>query len=105
MLRQVHEALVKQSAWENQLKSFNWRIDVKSKARHIADLNTPTAIVEMEISGSKVVLLANLMSECIDCSLCLQGSEVVRFEMNEEGLAKMIEQIETIEEQITAYTT
>lgn len=86
MLCQVHEALVKQSAWDNQLKSFNWRIDVKSTARHISDLNTPTAIVEMEISGSK-------------------GSEVVRFEMNEEGLGKMIQQIETIEEQITAYTT
>jgi hypothetical protein len=56
VLCQVHEALVKQSAWDNQLKSFNWRIDVKSTARHISDLNTPTAIVEMEISGSKVRL-------------------------------------------------
>ena len=38
------------------------------------------------------------------CHVYVQGSEVVRFEMNEERLGDMINQINAIEEQIADYT-
>ena len=39
--------------WGSQLKGFSWRIDVKTKARHIEQLNQPTAIVEMQLGKKR----------------------------------------------------
>ena len=36
--------------WGHRLKGLSWRIDVKTKARHIDQLNQPTAIMEMQLS-------------------------------------------------------
>lgn len=46
----IHEALVRRSCADGRLADLSWRIDVKSKARHVDQINQPTAIVEMEIS-------------------------------------------------------
>ncbi|XP_010081251.1 PREDICTED: COMM domain-containing protein 1, partial [Pterocles gutturalis] len=45
----IHESLINQSCWENVLKNMNWRVDLKSQSRHIDQINTPVAIVEMEL--------------------------------------------------------
>ena len=47
---QIHQQLVEQNLWGNRLKAFSWRIDVKTKARHIEQLNQPTAIMELQLS-------------------------------------------------------
>ncbi len=39
--------------WGNQLDSFSWRIDLKTKARHVEQLNEPIAIMEVKLSGDK----------------------------------------------------
>ena len=54
---QIHQALVEESMWGNRLKGSSWRIDVKTKARHIEQLNEPTAIMEMQLGreGSEKV--------------------------------------------------
>ena len=49
---QIHQQLVEQNLWGNRLKAFSWRIDVKTKARHIEQLNQPAAIMELQLSGS-----------------------------------------------------
>ena len=41
-----------QNTWGNTLKSLSWRIDIKSQAKHIDQLNTPTAIVEVQVGPS-----------------------------------------------------
>uniref|UniRef100_A0A8C9EG78 COMM domain-containing protein 1 n=1 Tax=Pavo cristatus TaxID=9049 RepID=A0A8C9EG78_PAVCR len=45
----IHESLVNQSRWDNVLKNMNWRVDLKSQSRHVDQINTPVAIVEMEL--------------------------------------------------------
>ncbi|XP_061212158.1 COMM domain-containing protein 1 isoform X2 [Neopsephotus bourkii] len=45
----IHESLISQSRWDNILKNMNWRVDLKSQSRHIDQINTPVAIVEMEL--------------------------------------------------------
>ena len=37
--------------WGKRLKGSSWRIDVKTKARHIEQLNEPTAIMELQVGG------------------------------------------------------
>lgn len=38
------------------LQKFAWRIDVKSKARAVSEMNEPVAIVELTL-GKKVMML------------------------------------------------
>ena len=45
----IHDILVQKSSWNNKLKDINWRIDLKSQARQLQQINTPVAIVEMQI--------------------------------------------------------
>lgn len=49
---QIHQQLVSQSMWGHRLKGLSWRIDVKTKARHIEQLNQPTAIMEMQLGSN-----------------------------------------------------
>ena len=37
------------TAWDNELKSFSWRIDACSRARHVPQLSNMSAIVEMQL--------------------------------------------------------
>lgn len=57
----IHESLINQSRWDNVLKNMNWRVDLKSQSRHIDQINTPVAIVEMELGkiGQVSFLLQN----------------------------------------------
>ncbi|XP_025048068.1 COMM domain-containing protein 1 isoform X2 [Alligator sinensis] len=45
----IRESLINQSRWDNTLRNVNWRVDLKSQSRHIDQINTPVAIVEMEL--------------------------------------------------------
>lgn len=62
----IHESMVNQSRWDNVLKNMNWRVDLKSQSRHIDQINTPVAIVEMELgkNGQVSVLLQNTWIWC-----------------------------------------
>ena len=48
----IHEAVVSRTTWNNTLKHISWRIDIKSQARHIDQINTPTAIMELLIGAN-----------------------------------------------------
>lgn len=45
----IHDVLVNKSRWNSRMKDLSWRIDFKSQARHVSQLNTPVAIVEMKL--------------------------------------------------------
>lgn len=47
--KKIRESVINGSRWENTLKSLKWRIDVNSQSRHMDQVNSSTAIVEMEI--------------------------------------------------------
>ena len=46
---QIHSVLVNASVWEQTLKSFSWRVDVRTKTRYLDELNQPSAIVELKL--------------------------------------------------------
>ena len=45
----IHNILVEKSNFSNKLKQMNWRIDLKTQGRHLDQINTPTAIFELQI--------------------------------------------------------
>ncbi|EDO29045.1 predicted protein [Nematostella vectensis] len=47
----IHDSLVQRASWNNQLRDINWRVDLKTQARHVNQINTPVAIVEMQIEN------------------------------------------------------
>ncbi|XP_070576865.1 COMM domain-containing protein 1-like [Ptychodera flava] len=84
----IHDSIVSQSTWNNTLKNVSWRIDLKTQARHIDQLHTPTAIVELQLANGQ------------DKS---KEAEVVRFEMDEEKLSSVIKNLEDIQKQINVH--
>eukprot|EP01120_Amphizonella_sp_Union-15-10_P014983 TRINITY_DN750_c0_g1_i1.p1 TRINITY_DN750_c0_g1~~TRINITY_DN750_c0_g1_i1.p1 ORF type:complete len:187 (+),score=38.79 TRINITY_DN750_c0_g1_i1:82-642(+) len=88
----VHDALRSRSRWNNSLKKFSWRIDVKTKTKNSKEnLNDPIAIIEMAI-GKEVPQADDGQDEV----------SVLRFEMDRNQLAEILVQIKTIENQITS---
>ncbi|XP_065193101.1 COMM domain-containing protein 1-like [Sycon ciliatum] len=83
----IHEALVRRSHADGQLTDLSWRIDVKSKARNLDQINQPTAIVEMQIDQSVG-----------------KGREILRFEMDEQHTKDMLQHINDIQTQIDKFT-
>ena len=45
----IHDVIVDKSRWNSRMKELSWRIDFKSRARHVEQLNTPVAIVELKL--------------------------------------------------------
>ncbi|XP_032840096.2 COMM domain-containing protein 1 isoform X6 [Tyto alba] len=62
----IHESLINQSRWDNVLKNMNWRVDLKSQSRHVDQINTPVAIVEMELGKNGQVC-------CRGCSCVMEA--------------------------------
>ncbi|XP_039769025.1 COMM domain-containing protein 1 isoform X2 [Ornithorhynchus anatinus] len=52
----IRESLINQSRWDNTLKAMNWRVDLKSQSRHLDQINTPVAIVELELGKNGQIL-------------------------------------------------
>ncbi|XP_021248625.1 COMM domain-containing protein 1 [Numida meleagris] len=82
----IHESLVNQSCWDNVLKNMNWRVDLKSQSRHVDQINTPVAIVEMELGKNG------------------QESEFLCLEFDETKVSHMLKKLSEIEESMTALT-
>ena len=45
----IHEAVISRTTWNTTIKQMSWRIDIKSQAKHIDQINIPTAIMELQI--------------------------------------------------------
>eukprot|EP01118_Nematostelium_gracile_P010347 TRINITY_DN3553_c0_g1_i1.p1 TRINITY_DN3553_c0_g1~~TRINITY_DN3553_c0_g1_i1.p1 ORF type:complete len:145 (-),score=44.56 TRINITY_DN3553_c0_g1_i1:15-449(-) len=82
----VHERLVNESTWNNRLEKLSWRIDSKTKSRKVNEMNELTSIVEMKLASSEK-----------------KQSEVVRFEMTQDQLKKVLAQVNHIQQQITKF--
>ena len=48
----IHESIISQTMWGNTLQKVSWRIDLKSQARHVTEINAPSAIMELQIADS-----------------------------------------------------
>ncbi|ESP02278.1 hypothetical protein LOTGIDRAFT_138684 [Lottia gigantea] len=81
----IHDKIVEQTMWGNTLKKVSWRIDLKSQGRRSDDINTPSAIMELQIAEHQ------------------NKDQVVRFEMDEQKLKSVLQSMEEIEEQIDNY--
>lgn len=84
----IHESIISETMWGNTLQKVSWRIDLKSQARHVNEINSPTAIMELHISDS-------LEKD--------KAADIVLFEMGEEKLASVLESMQDIEAQINQY--
>jgi len=58
--KKIHDSLVERSSWNNKLQTMSWRIDVETRARHADQVNTPTAIVELQIASSELPQKVNM---------------------------------------------
>ncbi|XP_048738267.1 COMM domain-containing protein 1-like [Ostrea edulis] len=83
----IHDTLVSKTNWNNSLKKVSWRIDVKSQAKNTENMNEPTAIVELQIENQHES----------------QKADVVQFEMDENKLANVLQNMKDIEDQIVQY--
>ncbi|XP_062621896.1 COMM domain-containing protein 1-like [Saccostrea cucullata] len=83
----IHDTLVSKTNWNNTLKKVSWRIDVKSQAKNTENMNEPTAIVELQIENPQES----------------QKADVVQFEMDENRLAHVLQNMKDIEDQIVQY--
>ncbi|KAG8584131.1 hypothetical protein GDO81_008694 [Engystomops pustulosus] len=84
--KKIRESVINQSKWENTLKGLKWRIDVKSQSRHVDQVNSAAAIVEMEI-GTKD-----------------KDSEFLCIELNETKMNEVLKKLSEVEEGLAALT-
>ncbi|CAH1791229.1 unnamed protein product [Owenia fusiformis] len=84
----IHEQLVTRTVWGNTLKDVSWRVDVMSQSRSMESINTPTAIVELQ--------LENRMKNETDS---------ITFEMNEEKLQSVLSSLQEIDDTIKKYSS
>ncbi|XP_041354207.1 COMM domain-containing protein 1-like [Gigantopelta aegis] len=84
----IHESIIAQTTWGDTLQKVAWRIDLKSQARHVDEINTPVAIMELHVGNSQ-------QKE--------KAEDVLRFEMDENRLASVLSSMREIEEQINNY--
>jgi len=84
----IHDVMVQKSSWNNKLKDVSWRIDLKSQGRHLQQINTPVAIVEMQ--------LENRSTEN-------KETDVFQFEMDESQLSNVLSSIDEIEQKLASY--
>ncbi|XP_056423993.1 COMM domain-containing protein 1 [Hyla sarda] len=84
--KKIRESVINQSRWESTLKSLKWRIDVKSQSRHVDQVNSSAAIVEMEI-GTKD-----------------QVSEFLCLELNETKMNEVLKKLSEVEDSLAALT-
>ncbi|XP_069464321.1 COMM domain-containing protein 1 isoform X2 [Ambystoma mexicanum] len=82
----IRESLIAQTRWDNSLKAMNWRIDLKSHARLVEQVNAPVAIVEMELGKNG------------------QDSEFLCLEFDEATVSRILKKLSEVEESITALT-
>nr|XP_022330295.1 COMM domain-containing protein 1-like [Crassostrea virginica] len=83
----IHDTLVSKTNWNNTLKKVSWRIDVKSQSKTTENLNEPSAIVELQIGNPQES----------------KETDVVQFEMDENRLAFVLQNMKDIEDQIVQY--
>jgi len=81
----IHDYVYRKVRWNNSLQKITWRIDVKTKTKAQADVNEPSAIVEMTIGKNKE-----------------KDQKLVRFEMDKEQLSQVLLQIHNIQQQLAA---
>ena len=57
----IHEKLVSKCIWDNTLKNMSWRIDVKTRSKDTEQINTPVAIVELQLANKEVANVRNVL--------------------------------------------
>ena len=63
---------MEQNLWGSRLKGFSWRVDVKTKARDIEQLNQPTAIMEMQLDrGTLMVSVVRILQLILKKHFCV----------------------------------
>ncbi|XP_062912131.1 COMM domain-containing protein 1 isoform X2 [Mobula hypostoma] len=80
----IRECLINQNKWENCLRNFSWRVDLKTQSKHLDQINTPVALVELELGKND------------------QESEFLCLELNENKVNQLLKKLTEIEESITA---
>lgn len=86
----IHDVMVQKSSWNNKLKDVSWRIDLKSQGRHLQQINTPVAIVEMQLenrSKESKVLKISFHPASVSSAYCKSCSNIGNSE-GEEGVSR-----------------
>ncbi|XP_023229904.1 COMM domain-containing protein 1-like [Centruroides sculpturatus] len=78
----IHSSLVAKSCWNQTLKDFRWRTDLKSCTKDNNDVNVPIAIVDLEVEN-----------KCDEN----QVSHSIKFEIEKEKLDDIVSSLKEIE--------
>ncbi|XP_043917207.1 COMM domain-containing protein 1 [Protopterus annectens] len=82
----IRESLINQSRWENALRNMSWRVDLKTQSKNVDQINTPVAIVELELGKNG------------------QESDFLCLEFDEAKVNHVVKKLAEIEESITSLT-
>eukprot|EP00052_Salpingoeca_macrocollata_P034156 m.10649 g.10649 ORF g.10649 m.10649 type:complete len:186 (-) comp6030_c0_seq1:23-580(-) len=81
----VQERLSELSCWEKKLAAVSWRVDVKTKSRHIEELNDATGILELKLDQGSG-----------------KSAEVVQVEVDRTQLNTLLREVAAIEQELKA---
>ncbi|PIK60180.1 putative COMM domain-containing protein 1-like [Apostichopus japonicus] len=85
----IHNVMVSRSTYGKTLKNLSWRIDIKAQAKKVDQINTPTAIVELQLANKN-------QSQS-------KEDDVVQFELDEVMLGSLTRSLEEIEERLITF--
>ena len=89
----MHARIIDKSTYNDQLKTTFWRVDVKVASRAHAELNEPTAVVELGTrnSSSRTPLGSDANSS---------SSSIVRFDIGRDDMNGLLKTLEGIQKKI-----
>lgn len=85
----IHEALIKSSTFNPTLDEFHWRVDVPTQTKSANVTNAPVTIVEMKLKHNT--------------SQKKEPSETIHFELDNQGLNKLLQTLNEIDVQLNAF--
>lgn len=87
---QIHTSLARSSTFNNHLSDFSWRVDVKTASKNSPEMNVPIAVVEFGLEAG----YKNSNS-----------SSTVRFGMDRDEVATLIDQLEEVQKAVDNATS
>ena len=89
--------MARASSFNNHLNDFSWRVDVQTASKKTPEINMPIAVVEFGLqSGYRDVSTQNSTSA---------SSSTVRFGMNRDEVATLIDQLEQVQKAVDSATS
>lgn len=89
---QIHTSLARASTFNNHLNDFSWRVDVQTASKNSPEINIPIAVVEFGLEAGYPAAAG-------------AGGSTVRFGMDRDEVAAVIDQLEKVQKAVDSATS